>query len=48
MLYEVITRWGQVVQIGGRNFLLPTDVSVDSERALRYSSIDIQERNNFV
>jgi hypothetical protein len=34
---------GHAVQIGGRNFLLPTDVSVDSERALRYSSIDIQE-----
>ena len=34
---------GHAVQLGGQNFLLPTDVSVDSERALRYSSIDIQE-----
>jgi len=34
---------GHGIQIGGQNFLLPTDVSVDSERALRYSAIDIQE-----
>ncbi|MHA1554857.1 MAG: caspase family protein [Alphaproteobacteria bacterium] len=34
---------GHGVQIGGRNFLLPTDVVADSERALRYSSIDAQE-----
>ena len=34
---------GHGIQIGGQNFLLPTDVSVESERALRYSAIDIQE-----
>jgi uncharacterized caspase-like protein len=34
---------GHGIQISGQNFLLPTDVSVDSERALRYSAIDIQE-----
>lgn len=34
---------GHGIQIGGQSFLLPTDVSVDSERALRYSAIDIQE-----
>ncbi|MEX0697210.1 MAG: caspase family protein [Dongiaceae bacterium] len=34
---------GHGIQIGGQNFLLPTDVSVESERALRYSAVDIQE-----
>ncbi len=34
---------GHGIQLGGQNFLLPTDVSVESERALRYSSLDIQE-----
>lgn len=34
---------GHGMQIGGQNFLLPVDVDVSSERALRYSAIDIGE-----
>ncbi len=34
---------GHGIQIGNRNFLLPVDVDVSSERALRYSAIDIHE-----
>ncbi len=34
---------GHGIQIGGRNFLLPTDAVADSERALRYSALDAQE-----
>ncbi len=34
---------GHGMQIGGRNFLLPVDVDISSERALRYSAIDIGE-----
>ncbi len=34
---------GHGMQISGRNFLLPVDVDVSSERALRYSAIDIGE-----
>jgi uncharacterized caspase-like protein len=34
---------GHGMQIAGENFLLPVDVDVSSERALRYSAIDIGE-----
>jgi uncharacterized caspase-like protein len=34
---------GHGMQIGGENFLLPVDVDITSERALRYSAIDIGE-----
>ncbi|MBO6719683.1 MAG: caspase family protein [Rhizobiaceae bacterium] len=34
---------GHGMQIGGQNFLLPVDVDITSERALRYSAIDIGE-----
>lgn len=34
---------GHGIQVGGQNFLLPTDVSADSEWALRYSAINVQE-----
>lgn len=34
---------GHGIQVAGQSLLLPTDVSVESERALRYSAIDIQE-----
>lgn len=34
---------GHGMQIGGQNFILPVDVDVTSERALRYSAIDIGE-----
>lgn len=34
---------GHGVQIAGRNYLLPLDVDVTSERALQYTSIDINE-----
>ena len=34
---------GHGMQIGGQNFMLPVDVDISSERALRYSAIDIGE-----
>jgi uncharacterized caspase-like protein len=34
---------GHGMQIAGQNFLLPVDVDITSERALRYSAIDIGE-----
>lgn len=34
---------GHGIQIAGQSLLLPTDVSVESERALRYSALDLQE-----
>jgi hypothetical protein len=34
---------GHGVQIDGRNFLLPTDIKAESERSLRYGSLDINE-----
>lgn len=34
---------GHGIQIGGENFLLPVDVVADSERSLRYGSIQAQE-----
>ncbi|MDH3264651.1 MAG: caspase family protein, partial [Paracoccaceae bacterium] len=34
---------GHGIQIGGENYLLPTDVSVESEWAMRYSAIAVQE-----
>ncbi|MCC0042973.1 MAG: caspase family protein [Brucellaceae bacterium] len=34
---------GHGMQINGQNFLLPVDVDITSERALRYSAIDIGE-----
>ncbi len=37
---------GHGIQIGGRNYLLPTDVKVDSEWALQTSTIDAQRLVN--
>lgn len=34
---------GHGIQIGGENFLLPVDVSAETERAIRYGAIDVGE-----
>jgi uncharacterized caspase-like protein len=34
---------GHGIQIGGENYLLPTDVSVESEWAMRYSAMAVQQ-----